>query len=234
MMVAALSKRRSVMEVASSTPIPPAPTSPRTTARTDFSRANRLVLERCWGLVSGSVQRLSTPLSGRSARVRRHGSFNRTPERSASVESVTAFDDYSAKREIQPGGRDAAGSVLVDRSVELVEADAAAILLADPAGNLRVMAASSEQARLLELVQLQNEEGPCFEAYLRGEMIGHPDLGRGAVMAPVRTRGSQGRLRGGLRPPASASIHGYRRAGPVPFEGLLDSRGQPAPGPGAG
>ena len=51
-------------------------------------------------------------------------------------------------------------TVLADRCVELVDADAAGILVADADGNLRVMAASSEQARLLELFQLQNEEGP--------------------------------------------------------------------------
>ncbi len=60
-------------------------------------------------------------------------------------------------------------TMLADRCVELVDADAVGILLADKGGNLRVMAASSEQARLLELFQLQNEQGPCLEAYTSGE-----------------------------------------------------------------
>lgn len=67
-------------------------------------------------------------------------------------------------------------TMLADRCVELVDADAAGILLADIEGNLRVMAASSEQARLLELFQLQNEEGPCLEAYSSGRAITHTDL----------------------------------------------------------
>ena len=45
-------------------------------------------------------------------------------------------------------------TVLADRCVELVDADAVGILVADADGNLRVMAASSEQVRLLELFQL--------------------------------------------------------------------------------
>lgn len=67
-------------------------------------------------------------------------------------------------------------TILVDRCLELVDADAAGILLVDTAGNLRVMAASSEQARLLELFQLQNEEGPCLEAYSSGQAVVNTEL----------------------------------------------------------
>ena len=67
-------------------------------------------------------------------------------------------------------------TMLADRCVELVDADAAGILLADNKGNLRVMAASSEQARLLELFQLQNEEGPCLDAHSSGEGVTCTDL----------------------------------------------------------
>jgi GAF domain-containing protein len=38
------------------------------------------------------------------------------------------------------------------------------------------MAASSEQARLLELFQLQNEEGPCLDAYSSGQAVTCTDL----------------------------------------------------------
>ena len=71
-------------------------------------------------------------------------------------------------------------TMLADRCVELVDADAAGILLADPKGRLRVMAASSEQARLLELFQLQNDEGPCLEAFATGHAVVDTDL-RSAV-----------------------------------------------------
>jgi len=67
-------------------------------------------------------------------------------------------------------------TMLADRCIELVEADAVGILLADADGNLRVMAASSEQARLLELFQLQNEQGPCMEAFTSGQPVNCTEL----------------------------------------------------------
>jgi GAF domain-containing protein len=68
-------------------------------------------------------------------------------------------------------------TVLADRCVKLHLADETGILLADDYGNLRVMAASSEATRLLELFQLQNDEGPCLEAYATGETVSHQNLG---------------------------------------------------------
>ena len=67
-------------------------------------------------------------------------------------------------------------TVLADRCVELIQVDAVGILLADTNGVLRVMAASSEKARLLELFQLQNDEGPCLEAFATGVPVLHEDL----------------------------------------------------------
>src|SRR5688572_26213345 len=67
-------------------------------------------------------------------------------------------------------------TILADRCLELVDADAAGILLADGDGNLRVMAASSEQARLLELFQLQNDEGACLDAHATGVPVVAIDL----------------------------------------------------------
>lgn len=65
---------------------------------------------------------------------------------------------------------------LADGCVKLGLADAAGILLADERGKLRVMAASSERTRLLELFQLQNDEGPCLQAYRTGEPVLEVDL----------------------------------------------------------
>jgi hypothetical protein len=60
--------------------------------------------------------------------------------------------------------------------VDLGLATASGILLADDNGKLRVMAASNEAAHLLELFQLQNDDGPCLEAFSTGESVTHPDL----------------------------------------------------------
>jgi GAF domain-containing protein len=58
----------------------------------------------------------------------------------------------------------------------MLDAAATGILLADADGHLRVIAASSEQARLLELFQLQNDEGPCMEAFESGVPVVHTEL----------------------------------------------------------
>jgi transcriptional regulator with GAF, ATPase, and Fis domain len=60
--------------------------------------------------------------------------------------------------------------------VRLLGVTAAGLLLAGPTGELHVMAASSEQTRLLELFQLQREEGPCLDCYHSGEPVSAGDL----------------------------------------------------------
>jgi transcriptional regulator with GAF, ATPase, and Fis domain len=54
---------------------------------------------------------------------------------------------------------------LAERSVALLDVSEAGIMLADPDGKLRHIACSSEEMRLVELLELQVGEGPCFDAY---------------------------------------------------------------------
>jgi len=79
--------------------------------------------------------------------------------------------------------------VLTDRSVDLLGASAAGLLLVDPRGELRVVAASSEQVRLLELFQVQHDQGPCLDCFHRGEPVSATDLtaaaGRWPRFAPA-------------------------------------------------
>jgi len=74
--------------------------------------------------------------------------------------------------------------VLTDRSVQLLDVSAAGLLLADPRGQLRVVAASSEVARLLELFQLQNDQGPCLECFRSGQRVQAADLDAEAARWP--------------------------------------------------
>ena len=65
---------------------------------------------------------------------------------------------------------------LVDCCADLLAADAAGIVLGDARGNLRVVASSSDDAGLMELLQLQNDQGPCMECYRTGMPVSVPDL----------------------------------------------------------
>jgi transcriptional regulator with GAF, ATPase, and Fis domain len=65
---------------------------------------------------------------------------------------------------------------LADRCSELLGVSACGILLADHHGVLNLVAASSEQARLVELTQLANLEGPCLDAFNAGHPVQHADL----------------------------------------------------------
>ena len=67
--------------------------------------------------------------------------------------------------------------LLTDRAAALVDAAAVGIVLADPRGNLEFMAGSNENAKLLELFQLQNHEGPCLEAFRTARPVINVDLG---------------------------------------------------------
>jgi GAF domain-containing protein len=54
------------------------------------------------------------------------------------------------------------------RCMELLEVAAVGVLLADPHDHLQVLAASDEHTRLLELLALQHEQGPCVDCYRSG------------------------------------------------------------------
>jgi transcriptional regulator with GAF, ATPase, and Fis domain len=68
--------------------------------------------------------------------------------------------------------------MLTDRSVALLAASAAGVVLADPRGELRVAAASSEAAGLIELFQIQNDQGPCLDCFRTGQPVTAADLTR--------------------------------------------------------
>ena len=67
-------------------------------------------------------------------------------------------------------------TLLTDRCVEVLDVGAAGLMLVAPEGDLRVMASSSEAMRVLELFELQSQEGPCLDCYRSGEPVVNQDL----------------------------------------------------------
>jgi GAF domain-containing protein len=73
---------------------------------------------------------------------------------------------------------------LTERCAELLDVAAAGFLLADPLAQLRLLAATTEQARELELFQLQADEGPCVDCYTTGQAVSVADLSTVAARWP--------------------------------------------------
>jgi GAF domain-containing protein len=70
-------------------------------------------------------------------------------------------------------------TLLADRCVQVLDVSAAGLMLVAPEGDLRVMASSSEAMRVVELFELQSDEGPCLDCYRTGEQVVNQGLADG-------------------------------------------------------
>ncbi|MDQ1634279.1 MAG: hypothetical protein QOJ32_1088 [Frankiaceae bacterium] len=68
----------------------------------------------------------------------------------------TLVDDFDVVEFLQRLAADA---------VEILGVATAGVMLSDGRGGLRLLASSEERMRLLELFELQNQEGPCMDAF---------------------------------------------------------------------
>ncbi len=79
--------------------------------------------------------------------------------------------------------------MLTERAVDLLDVDAAGVILSDQRGGWRPTAGSSEQAELVEVFAAQTQEGPCLDCVRTGAPVTSGDLaqesGRWPGFAPA-------------------------------------------------
>ncbi len=80
-------------------------------------------------------------------------------------------------------------TLLVDRCVELLDVSAAGLMLVGTDGTLGLAASSDETMRMVELLELQAEQGPCLDCYRSGDQVLNVHLdaapGRWPTFTPV-------------------------------------------------
>jgi GAF domain-containing protein len=74
---------------------------------------------------------------------------------------------------------------LTSACVSVLGVTAAGLLLDDQKGNLAVVASSSEETRLLEVFQLQNNQGPCLDCVRTGKAVISADLNADRARWPL-------------------------------------------------
>ena len=79
----------------------------------------------------------------------------------------TLIDDYDVVDLLQ---------FLVDTCRDVLDTTAAGILLADARGELEVVASTSEASRLVEMMRLSAEQGPCIDSFRSGRRVSVPDI----------------------------------------------------------
>ncbi len=80
---------------------------------------------------------------------------------------------------------------LVDACSELLDASAAGILLADETGSLEVVASTSEESRLVDMMQQRTGTGPSVRCYETGNIVAVPDIAAlGEEWSAFRTEAS--------------------------------------------
>lgn len=83
--------------------------------------------------------------------------------------SDTLVDDYDIVELLQ---------TLVESCAAVFDITAAGLLLADSDGRLEVVASTSEASRLVEVMQLSAQAGPCIECFTTGRIVSVTDVSR--------------------------------------------------------
>lgn len=80
---------------------------------------------------------------------------------------------------------------LVEAMVELLEVEDAGLMLADQRGSLQTIASSGQQAQLLELLELESDEGPCLDCYDSGAQVVNVELAEARRRWPTFTAAAE-------------------------------------------
>ncbi len=78
-------------------------------------------------------------------------------------------------------------TVLSNRCVDAIDVDAAGVMLSSPGGELAFLASSSESMRVLELFQIQSDQGPCIDCFRDGRAIVNYELSEADELWPLFT-----------------------------------------------
>lgn len=70
--------------------------------------------------------------------------------------------------------------LLLERSTGILAAQAGGVMLSNERGHLQLLAATDERMRLMELFELQRQEGPCVDSYRMAAQIVEEDLACGS------------------------------------------------------
>jgi len=79
-------------------------------------------------------------------------------------------------------------SLLAERTVEVLDVSAAGIILAGNENGLKAVASSSETMHLVELFEIQAEEGPCLDCYRTSEPVLNEPLAEQTAAGPDSSR----------------------------------------------
>jgi PAS domain S-box-containing protein len=112
--------------------------------------------------------------------------------------------DAEARAERAAGPADDLAEALqevAEAAALLLGADAAGLMLADQAGALRRVTASDEAEQAFERAQRDLGEGPCVDAFVRGEVVWTPDLRTDPRWPRLGPAAAGNRIRGVLSVP---------------------------------
>jgi hypothetical protein len=89
---------------------------------------------------------------------------------------------------------------LAERCVEVLGMAEAGLVLVDASGQLQALASSSERMHLIELLDVQHEDGPCLDCWRSGDAVAQEQLADATGrLAALRFCCPAGRVCVGLR-----------------------------------